>query len=169
MSEYSSEYQKEYYQKNKDKILDRTKKYKEENKDKIKKQRENYKEIAKIKNKEYRDKNKEKVSDYNKNYRKENKEQINFLNKKSRLKNLYGINPCLFREMLIRQNNKCPICENVFKNNRNIHVDHNHVTGEVRMLLCKKCNQAIGFLNEDIKTLENAIVYIKLFNEKGGK
>ena len=40
-------------------------------------------------------------------------------------------------------------------------VDHNHDTGEVRGLLCRKCNSAIGLLNEDPTVLFRAIDYIK--------
>ena len=39
-------------------------------------------------------------------------------------------------------------------------IDHNHVTGEIRGLLCNACNKGIGFLNDDIRLLKNAIKYL---------
>lgn len=39
-------------------------------------------------------------------------------------------------------------------------IDHNHITGEVRGLLCNACNKGIGFLKEDVLVLEKAIIYL---------
>ena len=75
------DYNKEYREKNKEKIAENKKKWCEANKEKIKKRREEYKEINKEviseKNKEYREKNKEKIKEYRKEYRKKNRDKIN--------------------------------------------------------------------------------------------
>jgi len=44
-----------------------------------------------------------------------------------------------------------------------LHLDHNHITGEIRGLLCFNCNTAIGKLKTDIGTqlLRKAIKYIE--------
>lgn len=39
-------------------------------------------------------------------------------------------------------------------------IDHNHITGAVRGLLCSKCNSALGYVNEDIKILKSVIEYL---------
>jgi Recombination endonuclease VII len=38
-------------------------------------------------------------------------------------------------------------------------VDHDHSTGQVRGLLCKRCNYALGLL-EDTKSLVRAVEYL---------
>jgi hypothetical protein len=42
-----------------------------------------------------------------------------------------------------------------------LHVDHDHVTGKVRGLLCTNCNIILGKCYDDAKILEQAIKYLK--------
>lgn len=63
-----------------------------------------------------------------------------------------GLSRDAFYDMLAAQGGACPICE------RNIVlrfgapvlfvVDHDHVTGETRGILCNKCNLAIGHFDD---------------------
>ncbi len=39
-------------------------------------------------------------------------------------------------------------------------VDHNHITGKVRGLLCHNCNRALGLLKDDISLLYRGIEYL---------
>ena len=60
----------------------------------------------------------------------------------------YGISAAKFAEMLLIQGGKCACCGIQFnvegrKTDRPC-VDHNHVTNEVRDLLCGRCNLAAG-------------------------
>lgn len=58
----------------------------------------------------------------------------------------------------------CAICTDIMKPGRGTHSDHNHLTGELRGLLCPKCNHAIGLLRESTSILKGAIDYLQLFN-----
>ena len=69
-------------------------------------------------------------------------------------------------QMFISQNGRCAICLKDFENTKNMHVDHNHATGQVRQLLCNKCNSAIGYLNENVSVLARAIDYLNRWNSK---
>ena len=74
----------------------------------------------------------------------------------------------MFDEILRLQGNCCAICkskETASKRVERFFVDHNHLTGKVRGILCHKCNTAIGLLNCDEGTdlLDSASKYIKLF------
>jgi len=64
-----------------------------------------------------------------------------------------------YEEILKNQNYGCAICGQG-NGNRPLAVDHNHNTGEIRGLLCGRCNCALGLLDEDVKKMEKLIKYI---------
>lgn len=72
---------------------------------------------------------------------------------------LYGLTPDQYRDLYVAQKGRCWICRKAKGKNpddprgrggRRLGVDHNHVTGQVRGLLCtggdKTCNRIIGWL-----------------------
>jgi hypothetical protein len=77
--------------------------------------------------------------------------------KEYRLRNRYGLTTEEFSAMLLAQNNKCKICGDEMLPPQ---VDHNHLTSEVRSLLCRPCNTSLGLLREDPQILRNMISYI---------
>jgi len=79
-----------------------------------------------------------------------------------RVEKIYGLSKSQVEEMISNQNNTCLICETNF-NEKNMHIDHCHKTNKVRALLCSKCNQAIGLLDEDDGRFERAAKYLKGF------
>jgi hypothetical protein len=42
-----------------------------------------------------------------------------------------------------------------------LHIDHNKKTGEIRGLLCGRCNKALGLFDEKPENLINAIKYVE--------
>ena len=84
-------------------------------------------------------------------------------NKRYQLKK-YGITEIEYSTMVIKQDGRCAICS-ISIEGRNCHLDHNHINGEIRGLLCDKCNQGIGCLrgDEGITLLINAINYLSLY------
>lgn len=60
-----------------------------------------------------------------------------------------------FLQMLREQQHGCAICRTVFI--KTPRIDHDHITGKVRGLLCDPCNQGIGFLKDDRAILQAAI------------
>lgn len=73
----------------------------------------------------------------------------------------YGISPEQYLELFEAQDGKCKICGYVPKENEYLVVDHNKETGEVRGLLCKKCNLGIGYLKDNPESLRNAAKYVE--------
>lgn len=66
--------------------------------------------------------------------------------------------------MLHIQNGCCAICGKHWSvENRTLHVDHNHINGSVRGLLCRNCNTALGLLNEDCTLFDKAKMYLEKY------
>jgi len=63
-----------------------------------------------------------------------------------------------YRSMLTKQNNCCAICSQVLSRD---HIDHCHVTGKVRGILCRACNLGLGMFKDDIETMKKAIDYLR--------
>ena len=84
----------------------------------------------------------------------------------SKLKDKYGITLDDYDRMFAAQNGVCAVCNKPESRTYSgvpmrLCVDHNHTTGEVRDLLCTKCNFAIGLANEDPDILDKLSTYIK--------
>jgi Recombination endonuclease VII len=82
----------------------------------------------------------------------------------------YSITSEYFQELLLSQNNQCRICCNTFSAELSPNVDHDHsccpvnsmVCGKcIRGLLCGRCNKAIGFLEDNVQRLLNAVEYLR--------
>jgi len=77
----------------------------------------------------------------------------------------YGITELDYSRMLVKQEGRCAICRTDNPANRkgasNWHVDHDHVTNEVRGLLCNRCNRAIGQFEDNPDLLLKAAAYLE--------
>ena len=106
------ELNKQYYENNKDKMLELNKQYYENNKDKILEYNTEYYEINKDnileKRKEYRENNKDKIQEFQKEYRENNKDKIREQNKEYRKDNKDKIQEF---QKKYRENNKDKIIE----------------------------------------------------------
>jgi hypothetical protein len=92
--------------------------------------------------------------------------ESNMLNSKSRR---YGVTKEKYQTMLDDQDGVCAICgkpESRLSKGviSTLSVDHDHDTGEVRGLLCSKCNQGLGFFGDSAENLSNAIDYLMKMN-----
>ena len=65
-----------------------------------------------------------------------------------------------YNTMLEEQNDKCGICDIKMPVP---HIDHDHATGQIRMLLCRNCNTMLGMANDNATILSNAIKYLEKF------
>jgi recombination endonuclease VII len=73
---------------------------------------------------------------------------------------LYGLSLVEYREKLVAQNGLCAICGGP-PGKRSLNVDHDHVSGKVRDLLCPTCNVGLGGLRDDPVLLRKAADYIE--------
>lgn len=78
------------------------------------------------------------------------------------LKYKFGITIQQRDEILDSQGGKCAICQKVFRASRDIHVDHDHASGQVRGILCSRCNTSLPIL-EDQERHESAVQYLNKY------
>lgn len=100
------------------------------------------------------DKYKSGKADYYKNGR-------NLITKNNNLKSTYGITLKEYQEMSLKQNDLCYICQEKEKTGHSLSVDHDHLTGKNRKLLCKRCNLGLGYFRDNKSILTKAISYIE--------
>lgn len=82
--------------------------------------------------------------------------------KRWRLKTMYGLEYDEYMAMLQQQNRQCKICnKDLGDNTKHIHVDHCHVNGHVRGILCHNCNKGLGNFMDDIDLMLKAVEYLK--------
>ena len=65
--------------------------------------------------------------------------------------------------MLAKQNGQCAICATTDPGCGHKHfcVDHDHKTGEVRGLLCMRCNKGLGLFKDDPVITQLATNYLR--------
>jgi hypothetical protein len=78
----------------------------------------------------------------------------------ARLEKVYGIDADEYARIFAAQGGRCAICRNKPRSIR-FAVDHDHKTGEVRGILCKRCNHdLLGGAHDSIETLFTAMGYL---------
>ena len=75
--------------------------------------------------------------------------------------NRYGLTLAGFDDLLARQGGRCGCCGTEEPEYRGWQVDHCHVTGRIRGILCSACNTGIGKLGDDEEGLLRALAYIR--------
>ena len=80
----------------------------------------------------------------------------------TQLKLKCGITGKVYDFLLKGQDYKCRICHKTpEENGKELSVDHDHETGDIRGLLCQKCNTGLGMFEDDVILLESAVTYLK--------
>jgi hypothetical protein len=103
-------------------------------------------------------------------YREKDKVKFAKLRRIYSLKSRYGITANEFAVMWEAQRGRCPICGQPFRTEwpsrkyDSACIDHDHETGIIRGLLCRRCNLAIGLCNDDPETLLAASAYVAYTN-----
>jgi hypothetical protein len=112
----------------------------------------------------YNNSNKEKCSKRNKRYKLRHPD----ICKNSVLKVVHGITLKDYNILLESQDGTCAICGNE-ETGCNQHgilkflsVDHDHTTGIIRGLLCKRCNLVLGQIKDSIDLLNKMKMYLKI-------
>ena len=78
-----------------------------------------------------------------------------------RLKHHYDLTIQQKDTMFEKQGRTCAICKRETPDSRGWVVDHEHVTGAVRGILCSPCNGGLGFFLDRADVLRAAIAYLE--------
>jgi hypothetical protein len=80
--------------------------------------------------------------------------------RKHRLKKHYGMTEADYEALLAWQHGCCALCGDP-PGKKRLAIDHDHVTGKVRSLLCRGCNTALGGFKDDPALIRQAANYIE--------
>lgn len=81
--------------------------------------------------------------------------------RKSHLKRKFGLTIEQYEAMLAEQGGGCAICHRSPRDDISLHVDHDHSTGRIRGLLCFRCNNSLGDMEDDPSLLRAALRYLE--------
>ena len=76
------------------------------------------------------------------------------------LKRKYGITVQQYDAMLEAQGGGCCICGRPPREDISLHVDHDHSTGNIRGILCFRCNNALADFQDNQHLLQKAADYL---------
>ena len=77
------------------------------------------------------------------------------------LKRNYGIDTDIYQSLVRIQNGVCAICGNPPDGGKPLFIDHDHVSGVTRGLLCGNCNFGLGFFKDNVVIMKRAISYLR--------
>jgi len=128
-----------------------------------------------------RETNREGYNAYMRKYHEKNRDEINAKRRflwandlkhrskatQHRIKRDFGLEAEQYADLYLTHNGKCAICaiSEADAGEKGLAVDHCHSTGNVRGLLCRKCNTSLGQFKDDVSLLQKAIEYLNKFKE----
>jgi hypothetical protein len=117
----------------------------------------NQRESYRARQREWYEKNRERVTEYHRG---------------RHLLQTYGMTPTQYGQILESQGGVCAICRQPETKCdgrtglvHNYHVDHDHISGQVRGLLCNDCNTGLGSFGDDPELLIEAASYLERESE----
>ena len=81
----------------------------------------------------------------------------------SSLQRKYRLSPEDYYLLIEKQQGRCFICGRL-PGKRRLCVDHCHVTGRVRGLLCSKCNTYLGHIKDSVEAAQRIVTYLRRKN-----
>ena len=128
------------------------------------------KDKLKIQLKKYKEENKEKLEVASLLWKKNNPDKVKKYQRTTNLRK-FGLSYEDYEQMHKQQKGLCAICNNpeTFVHSKTkelarLAVDHCHLTGKTRKLLCKNCNTGLGSFKDNQDVLLKAMQYLKDHN-----
>ena len=98
-------------------------------------------------------------------WRRENPEKDQILQRRCMLRRRHGITLEAYEAMEAAQKGVCAICHMPPPGRSRLHIDHCHKSGEIRALLCIRCNTALGQFDDNPDRMRQAALYVEKHNE----
>lgn len=120
----------------------------------------NYKIRQQLNSRLWNEKNREHKQKYDKERRlkyPKSKDTLYF----AHILNRYKVTKEIYEQWINECNNSCMICGKKPHEGKKLHLDHNHVTGEARGLLCTRCNWYLHTIEKDPTVLDKIKKYLK--------
>lgn len=108
--------------------------------------------------KRWQQENSERLNHYRRQRR--NDPDVKRVERSNYLKRTYGISIEQYEEMLAGQDGGCGMCGRPPSEAVSLHIDHDHRTGRIRGLLCFRCNNSLGDLDENPDLLLAGVRYL---------
>lgn len=144
---YKTSYKK-YYKENREACKLKNRKFRKDNPNYAKKWREDNKEAHVAKIKEWRLNNVSRVQEANKKWRLNNKDR----EKNTRLLRRYGISLAERDALIEGQLGLCALCKTTPLQPNKCHVEHDHVSKQVRGITCDRCNRLLAALGDNLQS-----------------
>ena len=98
-------------------------------------------------------------------YQKEYRNKFRHVHVAKERERKFGVDAAEYDRMLKAHNGKCGICKREETATRmgkvlTLAVDHDHITGQVRGLLCSTCNKGLGMLGDTLERVQMAAAYL---------
>lgn len=109
-----------------------------------------------------------KVYARDKAWRDANPDKTRVINRRAFLKRRFGVTPEWYEQKLASQGGCCAICKNAVSGDSRFDtfsIDHDHVTGAIRGLLCHSCNTTLGHANDDPERLVQMAEYLLRYRD----
>jgi Recombination endonuclease VII len=90
-------------------------------------------------------------------------EEFRLKHRQDNVRRNYGVTREQYNSLFESQGGKCAVCgkpPDGSKKGNYLHVDHDHETGEVRGLLCSRCNRGMGHFKDDVAVMLAAAEYL---------
>jgi hypothetical protein len=104
--------------------------------------------------------NRDRRLDHLRKYQRENASRVARASRQSHLLRKYGLSVCDYEAACERASHACEICGETCPTGTRLSVDHDHMTGSLRGLLCRWCNAGLGHFRDDPTRLAAAVAYL---------
>jgi hypothetical protein len=110
-------------------------------------------------------------------WRIDNREKFNTYMRRNAKKRRYGLTLEEYDARFVAVGFKCEVClkpgrpdryQDLAEGEVQLHLDHDHETGELRGILCTNCNNGLGRFEDDLERLRRLVVYLERYRKAEG-